>query len=328
MRSFTDVSETIRETALVISAGATFAFLLIIGVTLPTIIRRGYMLNPSFLAGFILFGALGFFAFDVIRRLEFIGPSIKYGVAGFIILILLGAVFGGDNILALVSGSISGVTLFYVKSIYAIYYIYRTETHETSESLRVSELEPLGELNHYGIDGLGSNFEVLNYLIESLSDGSEVLYYARHNQEEPLLGQLLRETILFYANHLSPLHKVKTRDKSKVIKQIAIEASYLDTMERALFNYWARAYLTGGYTSVIVPFDDDFVEKAAICERSYGADLEIDKILGDSGFLMLLHPLSPKENMIEVYTRWTLGEFRDRVEVIHPVSQSDSEISL
>jgi len=155
-----------------------------------------------------------------------------------------------------------------------------------------------------------------------------VLYYARHITEESLLERLLRETVLFYANHLSPLHKVKSRDKSKVIKQIAIEASYLDTMERALFNYWARAYLTGGYTSIIVPFNDNFVEKAAICERSYGADLEIDKILGDSSFLMLLHPLSPLEKSIEVYTRWTMDELRDRAETVHPVSQSDSEISL
>ena len=146
MRSFTDVSETIRETALVIGGSVTFAFLLIIGVTLPTIIRRGYLLNPSFIVGFLLFGVLNFFAFEVIRRLEFIGPSIKYGVAGFILLLIIGAIFGGDNILALVSGSISGVTLFYVKSIYAIYIIYRTETRETSESLSVFELEPLGDI--------------------------------------------------------------------------------------------------------------------------------------------------------------------------------------
>ena len=328
MRSFEDVSSSIRETTLVISAGVLFIYLLILGVTLPTIFRRGFLLNLYFLFGFILFGVIGFFVFEIINRLEFLGGGVKFGVVGFILLMIIGAMFGGNSILALVAGSISGFTIFFAKSAYSIYYIFMTETRETEENLTVSELEPLGMANNYGITGLGSNFELLNYLIEALSEGSEILYYARHNTEETLLERYTLETMRFFGNHISTLHKVKSREKSKVIKQIAIEASYLDTMERALFNYWVRSYLSGGYTSVIVPFEDDFLEKAGVCERSYGEDLEIETILGDSGFLLLIEPLYPKETAIDVYTRWTIEDLMEKIEKVHPVTKSDSEISL
>ena len=308
MRSFEDVSSSIRETTLVISAGVVFIYLLILGVTLPTIFRRGFLLNISFLIGFILLGVIGFFVFEIINRLEFLGGGVKFGVAGFLLLLIIGALFGGNTILAFVSGSISGFTIFFAKSAYSIYYIFMTETRETEETLTLSELEPLGEVYHYGIMGVGSNFELLNYLIEALSGGSEILYYARHNTEETLLEKYTLETMRFFGNHISTLHKVKSRDKSKVIKQIAIEASYLDTMERALFNYWVRSYLSEGYTSVIVPFEDDFLVKAGVCERSYGENLEIETILGDSAFLLLLEPLAPKETAIRVYTHWTINE--------------------
>ena len=121
---------------------------------------------------------------------------------------------------------------------------------------------------------------------------------------------------------------MKSRDKSKVIKQIAIEASYLDTMERALFNYWVRAYLSGGYTSVIVPFEENFLEKAAVCERSYGGELEIEAILGGSSFLLLLEPLSLEESVIGVYTRWTIDELMEKMQKVHPVAQSEPDNSL
>ena len=328
MRSFSDVSSSIRETTLVISAGVTLIYLLIFGITLPTIIRRGFLLNPSFIVGFLLFGAIGFFAFEIIKRMHFLGGGVKFGLAGFILLLIIGALFGGNSTLALVAGSISGFTIFFTKSAYSIYYIFMTETRETQETLVVSELEPLGNLYHYGVEGVGSNFELLNLIIEALSNGSEILYYARHITEETLLDQYTRETMRFYGNHISTLHKVKSREKSKVIKQIAIEASYLDTMERALFNYWVRAYLSGGYTSVIVPFEDDFLEKAAVCERSFGSELEIEAILGNSSFLLLLEPLTLKETAINVYTRWSIDELMEKIEKIHPVTKSDSEISL
>jgi len=328
MRSFSDVSSSIRETTLVISAGVTLIYLLIFGVTLPTILSRGFLLNPSFIVGFILFGVIGFFAFEIINRMHFLGGGVKYGVAGFILLLIMGALFGGNSTLALVAGSISGFTIFYAKSIYSIYYIFMTETRETQEKLIVSELEPLGNLYYYGVEGVGSNFELLNLLIEALSGGSEILYYARHITEETLLDQYTRETMWFYGNHISTIHKVKSRDKSKVIKQIAIEASYLDTMERALFNYWVRAYFSGGYTSVILPFEDDFLEKAAVCERSFGEELEIEAILGNSSFLLLLEPLTLKESVIGVYTLWTIEELMEKIETVHPVAQSDSVISL
>ena len=187
MRSFSDVSSSIRETTLVISAGVTLIYLLIFGVTLPTILRRGFLLNPSFIVGFLLFGVIGFFAFEIINRMHFLGGGVKYGVAGFILLLIMGALFGGNSTLALVAGSISGFTIFYAKSIYSIYYIFMTETRKTEETLIVSELEPLGNLYHYGVEGVGSNFELLYLLIEALSGGSEILYYARHISEETLL---------------------------------------------------------------------------------------------------------------------------------------------
>jgi hypothetical protein len=328
MRSFSEVSSSVRETTLVISAGVTFIFLLILGVTVPTILRRGFLLSSSFIIGFILFGVIGFFAFEIINKLDFLGNGVKYGVAGFFLLLIIGALFGGNSVLALVSGSISGFTIFYAKSMYSTYNIFMIETQETEENLVVSELEPLGNSYHYMIKGLGSNFELLNYMIEALSEGNEILYYARHTPEETLLEKYTRETVGFFANHISPIHKVRSRDRTKVIKQIAIEASYLDTMERALLNYWLRAYLSGGYTSVVVPFGEDFLEKAAICERSYGGELEIETILGDSSFLLLMEPLSPRKSVIKVYTRWTIEELMEKIETVHPVAQSDSVISL
>ena len=130
----------------------------------------------------------------------------------------------------------------------------------------------------------------------------------------------MEETLRFYGNHLSPIHRIRSRDESKVIKQIAFEASYLDTMERGLFNYWLRAYFTGLYISVIVPFDDDFMDKAAICERSYGEELEIAEILGDSEFLLSMKSLSADQrSTIEVYSRWSLDELKNRIAKIHPV---------
>lgn len=172
------------------------------------------------------------------------------------------------------------------------------------------------------VEGVGSDFELINHLVEALGGGDKILYYARYDPaSETRWSRLTEKTIRFYANHLSPLHKIKSRRTSNVIKQIAFEASHLDTMERALFNYWLRAYLTGNYTSVIVPFEDDFVEKAAACERSYGESLEFDEILGDSAFIMTMESLSHnEEGLIEVYTKWTRDELMDRVARVHPLA--------
>lgn len=286
------------------------------------------MLNVWFLVGFILFGAIGFFAFEIIKKLDFLGNGVKFGIIGFFLLLIVGALLGGNTILSLVSGTISGFTIFFGKSAYAIYTIYMTETRATMETLVVHELEPHGELNHYGIEGIGSNFELFNYLVEAISEGSSVLYYARHIPEETPLYKYTWETLVFYANQISPLPKVRIKDRSNVIKQIAIEASYLDTMERGLFNYWVRAYLSGGYVSVLVPFMDDFLDKAAVCEQSFGGELEIDAIMGDSSYLVLTNSLSAKPSVIDVYTRWTADELISKIETVHPITHSEPDNSL
>ena len=148
-----------------------------------------------------------------------------------------------------------------------------------------------------------------------------MLYYARYDSSsETRLSRITEETIRFYANHLSPLHKIKSRHTTNVIKQIAFEASHVDTLERGLFNYWLRAYLTGVFTSVIVPYGDDFVEKVAICERSYGSPIEFVEILGDSEFLICMKSLSREEtDIMEVYSRWNREELLDRIGKAHPV---------
>ena len=125
MRSFSDVSKTVRETAIVISISLTFIFILVAAVIIPSILIRGNLLNPLFLIGFVLFGGLGFFALEIIGALSFLGEGVKYGVAGFILLLLAGAITGGNAVVAFLSGTISGVTLFYLKSLYAVYVIVK-----------------------------------------------------------------------------------------------------------------------------------------------------------------------------------------------------------
>ncbi len=324
MRSFSDVTETIRETSSVMLIGLTFLFLLVAAVIVPSVINRSNLLNPLFILGVIMFGAAGFMALEIISLFGFLGGGVKYGVAGFIILLLGGAATGGRYTVALLSGSISGAALFYLKSIYAIVYIVRTETRKTEEFLTVMEMEQLGEINHFVVNGIGSNFGLINHIVEELSEEKELLYYARNSPiNETRWNRLTEETIRFYANHLAPLQKIKSRRSSNVIKQIAFKATYLDTMESGLFNYWLRGYLVGHYTSVIVPFIDDFVKKAAVCERSYGEELEIEDILGDSAYLIVLESLTPEEEgNMNIYTRWTRDELSERISKTHPVDYS------
>ena len=70
-----------------------------------------------------------------------------------------------------------------------------------------------------------------------------------------------------------------------------------------------------------MPFDEDFVEKAAISERSYGESLEIKEILGDSDFLMIMESLSrDEEGKIDVYRGWTRDVLLNRIAKVHPVA--------
>lgn len=319
MRSFTEVSDTIRETAIVISITLTFVFLLASAITIRSMLNRRLLLDASFIVGVFLFGVIGFFFFEITNKLSFLGGALKYGVAGFITLILMGAALGGSNMVAFLCGTISGVTVFYLKSIYAIYYILMTETRQSWERLKIAEKDAIGQISHYRLEGLGSNFELMNKIVEKLSKDKQVLYYARYEPQEPSTRYFIKNTVRFYANHLSPLHEIKSVRTVKKIKEIAFEATYLDTMEKGLFNYWLRAYLTGKYINVIVPYMDDFVEKAAACENSKGDNFEIEEILGDSDFLFLMSSLTPSISSVNVYSHWSKNELVEKISKVHPV---------
>ncbi|MBD3172346.1 hypothetical protein GF326_07735 [Candidatus Bathyarchaeota archaeon] len=319
MRSFTEVSDTIRETAIVISITLTFVFLLASAITIRSILNRRLLLDVSFIVGVFLFGVIGFFVFEITNRLSFLGGALKYGVAGFIVLILIGAALGGSNMVAFLCGTISGVTVFYLKSIYAIYYILMTETRQSCERLKITEKDPIGPISHYSFEGLGSNFELMNKIVEKLNKDKQVLYYARYEPKNTRISYFIENTIRFYANHLSHLHEIKSVRSIKTIKEIAFEATYLETMEKGLFNYWLRAYLSGKYINIIVPYMDDFVEKAAACENSKGDSFEIGEILGDSDFLFLMSSLSPSRSGVNVYSHWSKKELAEKISKIHPV---------
>ena len=77
-----------------------------------------------------------------------------------------------------------------------------------------------------------------------------------------------------------------------------------------------------------MPFEENFLEKAGVCERSFDGELEIEAILGGSSFLLLLEPLSLEESVIGVYTRWTVDELMEKVQKVHPVAQSEPDNSL
>ena len=175
IRRFSDVTETIRETSIVMLISLTFVFLLIAAVIIPSVINRGNLLNPVFILGLIIFGVMGFMAFEIISRFDFLGGGFKFGIAGIILLLLVGAATGGKHVVAFVSGSISGAALFYLKSIYSIYFIVKTETRKTAEVLTVSEMDSIGEVNHFVVDGFGSNFELIYHMVEEISEGKEIL---------------------------------------------------------------------------------------------------------------------------------------------------------
>ena len=82
MRSFEDVSTTIRETTLVVSASLTFIILLWVAVVIRSVIQLGNLLNPLFLSGFVLFSIFCFFMLEIAGRFGFIGEGLKFGAAG------------------------------------------------------------------------------------------------------------------------------------------------------------------------------------------------------------------------------------------------------
>jgi len=60
--------------------------------------------------------------------------------------------------------------------------------------------------------------------------------------------------------------------------------------------------------------------KASICERSYGEELEIKEILGESSFLLLMDSVTAfTEPVIDVYTDWSIDELKEHINRVHPV---------
>ncbi len=74
-----------------------------------------------------------------------------------------------------------------------------------------------------------------------------------------------------------------------------------------------RAHLTGGYTCIVVPYENDFLKKAAAWELSYREDLNIEEIIGPSPWMLKTESLiGNHENYIEFYTDWDMVALRKR----------------
>jgi hypothetical protein len=321
MKSFDDVRRTQRETAAVIAVSLSFVFIFIAARVLPNVVKKGLYLHPLFYVGIVSFGLIGFLAFEILGAISFLGDGAKVGTGVFIALILVGAWTGGEFTVAFLSGSIMGVFLFYAKSIYAMYRVLSIETQAEELILSFTELEPQGSLKHYMIEGIGSNFEMLSHFIEDLKGDGDVMFYARYNPPEyKRLDAVLNETMRFYANHMMPLHQVKSRKSSQVIKQICFECSSREVMEKGLINYWLRAHLTGGYTCIIVPYKENFIEKAAACESSIDDVLNIEDIIGQSPWLLKTDSLTGNhDNFHDFYTIWDKETLSKKISMMHQI---------
>jgi len=322
MKSFDDVMRTQRETAVVIAVSLTFVFFFVAARIIPNVVRYEIYLHPLFYVGMVIFGLIGFLALEIFVAISFLGDGAKVVTGVFIAILLFGAWTGGEFTVAFISGCLMGVFLFYTKSVFAMYRILSIETQPEDPILSISELETLGSLKHFRIEGIGSNFEVLSYFIEDLKGYSEVMFYARYNPPEyKRLDAILNETMRFYANHMMPLHQVKSRKSSQVIKQICFECTSPEVMEKGLINYWLRAHLTGGYACVIVPYKQNFIAKAAACESNIEEDLNIERIIGQSPWLLKTESLTGNHNNFhDFYTTWDKETLGRRISLMHQIS--------
>jgi len=143
-------------------------------------------------------------------------------------------------------------------------------------------------------------------------------FYAKYNPHElKKLDLDLDETMRLYANYMMPLHRVNARSSSDFIKQIYFECSSPEVLERGLINYWLRGHLTGGYTCIVVPYEDDFLKKTADWESGYKETLNIEGIIGPSPWMLKTESLiGNQENYIEVYTDWDMVAIRKRIPVV------------
>ena len=211
--------------------------------------------------------------------------------------------------------------LFYFKSVFAIYRILSIETKPETDTLTITEMFPEPRLNRFKIEGVGANFELLYFIIDELKGRSKVMFYARSTQPEmERLDTILGDTMRFYANHMLPLHRVDSKRTSRLIQQMCFECTKPEIIERGLINYWLRAHLNGGYTCIIVPYESDFLEKAAACEGNLGEELPIERIMNGAEWLLEFESLIGGGNgHQELYTKWELDEVVERISMAHPI---------
>ena len=337
-------------------------FLLVASRVLPNVVNNGLYLHPLFYVGAVIFGIIGFLTLEILESISFLGGGAKVGAGAFIVLLLVGAWTGGRFTVAFLSGSIVGLFLFCAKSVYAMYKVLTIETQPEEPVLSLTELESLGSLKHFKMEGTGSNFELLFNIIEELRGDSDVIFYARHNPPEykqleetekeapdtqdevippgnelrdKVRNEVMRfyakynpnelkkldldldETMRLYANYMMPLHRVNARSSSDFIKQIYFECSSPEVLERGLINYWLRGHLTGGYTCIVVPYEDDFLKKTTAWESGYRETLNIEGIIGPSPWMLKTESLNgTHEDYIAIYTDWDMVAIRKRIPVI------------
>jgi hypothetical protein len=320
MKTFREVTRTQQETAGVLIISLSFILLLVGSQTVPNIIRAGMLREIVFYVGFV-FGLLGFLAIEIFAKFSFLGDGAKFGVLGFLILLVIGAWTGGRATVTFVSASIVGWSLFYGKSVFAIYRILSIETQPEEPALNLTEQFHDGVLNKFKIEGIGANFELLYYIVDEFKGRSNVMFYARITQPDlEQLDLILGDTMRFYSNHMLPLHRVDSKRTTRLIKQMCFEGASPEIIQRGLINYWLRAHLNGGYTCVLVPYESNFIEKAAACEGSNGEELPIRKIMNGSDWLMKFDSLmGGVENHVELYTVWERDEVMDMLSRIHPI---------
>jgi len=322
MKSFSLMRKTQRETAAVMAVSLTLVVLLVASRILRNVVSDRLYLHSAFYVGIVVFGLIGFLALDILGNISFLGDGVKVGVGVFIVLLLVGAWTGGPFIEDILSGSIVGLLLFYVKSIYGIYRVLMIETQPEELVLAYTELESENGLNHFMIDGTGSNFELLTNIILALNGNNDLMFYARYNPPDyNRVDAVLSETMRFYANHLMSLHRVNSSKSAHIIKQICFECTSPEVLEKGLINYWLRAHLTGGYTCIVVPFEDDFIAKASVCESSYGEALDIKEIMGKASWLFKTESLAgTKNNFHDIYTSWNVSRLKKKIATVHPVN--------
>lgn len=321
MKTFKEVVRTQRETAGVLFISLTFILLLVASWTVPNIGRGNMLREPILYVGAIVFGLLGFLAIEIFVKLSFLGDGAKYGAFGFIMLLIIGAWTGGRAMVTFLSASIVGLTLFYGKSVFAIYRILSIETQSEEKALTVTEQFLDGKLNQFKIEGIGANFELLFYMIDEFKGRSNVMFYARSTQPDlERLDLMLGDTMRFYSNHLLPLHRVDSKRTTRLIKQMCFECTTPEIVQRGLINYWLRAHLNGGYTCILVPYGSDFLEKAAACEGVNGEEMSIKRIMNGEDWLLRFDSLiGGAQNHLELYTVWERDEVVEKISRAHPV---------